>query len=95
VSNPQLDLTPNLAVFTFSKTELLQRLNANQCEYCETQSGPFEVHHVRGLKSLKPGKELWQQMMIARQRKTMVLCKRCHQLLTAGKLPPKEAIRAK
>jgi RNA-directed DNA polymerase len=95
LANPQVDRLPNLAVFKLSKTELLQRLNANQCEYCESQSGPFEVHHVRGLKSLKPGKEPWQQMMIARHRKTMVLCKGCHQLLTAGRLPPKEVVRAK
>jgi RNA-directed DNA polymerase len=93
--SPKVDIEPGLAVFTLSKTELIQRLNANQCEYCETQTGPFEVHHIRGLKDIKAGKELWQQMMIARNRKTMVLCKRCHQLLTAGKLPPKEVLRAK
>ena len=88
-----VDREPSIARFALAKSELIRRLNASQCEYCETKTGPFEVHHVRGLKSIKLGKELWQQIMIARNRKTLVLCKRCHQLLTAGKLPPREALR--
>ncbi len=88
-----LDKEPKVAQYTLARSELIRRLNASQCEYCETKTGPFEVHHVRGLKSIKSGKELWQQIMIARNRKTLVLCKRCHHLLTAGKLPSREALR--
>jgi len=95
VDSSELDVEPNLALFIMTKSELIQRLNANKCEYCETETGPFEVHHVRGLKSIRPGKELWQRIMIARNRKTLILCKRCHQLLTAGKLPPPEALRCR
>lgn len=87
-----MDKEAKVAQYTLAKSELIRRLNASQCEYCQTKKGPFEVHHVRGLKSIKSGKELWQQIMIARQRKTLVLCKRCHRLLTAGKLPPPEAL---
>ena len=87
------DREPPVACFTLAKSELIQRFNASRCEYCETQTGPFEVHHVRGLKSIKSGKEVWQKIMIARNRKTLVLCKRCHRLLTAGKLPPREVVR--
>ena len=68
-------------------TELLERLNAQQCEICGKQSGYFEVHHVRKLSDIKDGKQRWQKLMIARRRKTLVLCVECHQLLHAGKLP--------
>lgn len=95
VSNSQLNLEPRIATFTQPSTELIQRLNANKCEYCEMEAGPFEVHHVRGLKSIKEGKEFWEQLMIARLRKTMVLCRNCHRLLTVGRLPPREVLRCK
>lgn len=68
-----------------TKTELGQRLRANECEWCGTRQGPFEVHHVRKLKDLKD-KSTWQRHMIARRRKTMVLCKQCHVDLHAGRL---------
>jgi group II intron reverse transcriptase/maturase len=88
-----VDKEATITRFTLTKSELIQRLNASRCEYCETTTGPFEVHHVRGLKSIKSGKEMWQKIMIARNRKTLVLCKKCHRLLTAGKLPPREVVR--
>jgi len=68
-----------------TKTELGQRLRANECEWCGTRQGPIEVHHVRKLKDLK-GKSTWERQMIARRRKTMVLCKQCHVDLHAGRL---------
>jgi phosphate transport system substrate-binding protein len=40
------------------KTELGQRMRANECEWCGTRQGPIEVHHVRRLKDLK-GKSVW------------------------------------
>lgn len=92
-SEASVDKEPKVAQYTLATSELIRRLNGSQCEYCDTKTGPFEVHHVRGLKSIKAGKELWQRIMIARHRKTLVLCKRCHRLLTAGKLPPPEVLR--
>ena len=68
-------------------TELLARMNTGKCEYCGKEKGYFEVHHVRKLKDIKDGKEPWQKHMIARARKTLVLCVECHDLLHAGKLP--------
>lgn len=67
------------------QTELTQRLNANRCEICGTSDGKMEVHHVRKLKNLK-GKAYWEKMMLARKRKTLVLCTSCHHKLHAGKL---------
>jgi len=68
-----------------SKTELGQRLRAKKCEWCGTSQGIIEVHHVRKLKNLA-GKSVWERHMIARRRKTLVLCKQCHVDLHAGRL---------
>jgi hypothetical protein len=65
-----------------------------QCEYCETRQGPFEVHHIRRMKDVAQKKGLWQKMMAARYRKTLVLCRRCHHLLHEGKLPDKAVLQA-
>ena len=69
-----------------SRSELLSRVFANKCEYCSRDAGYFEVHHVRKLADIK-GKSKVDKVMIARRRKTLVLCVECHQLLHAGKLP--------
>ncbi|OVE34382.1 group II intron reverse transcriptase/maturase, partial [Priestia aryabhattai] len=68
-----------------SRTSLIQRLVANQCEWCKAEEGSMEVHHVRKLKNLK-GKKKWERQMIARNRKTMILCRKCHRDLHNGKL---------
>ncbi|PFR43580.1 group II intron reverse transcriptase/maturase, partial [Bacillus cereus] len=68
-----------------ASTSLIQRLMAYKCEWCNKETSDLEVHHVRKLKDLK-GKKWWERQMIARQRKTMVLCKRCHVDLHMGKL---------
>jgi hypothetical protein len=73
-----------------NKTELGQRLRANECEWCGTSEQPFEVHHIRRLKDLQ-GKTVWERHMIGRRRKTLVLCKKCHIDLHAGRL--REATR--
>jgi group II intron reverse transcriptase/maturase len=93
VTYGQVDRMPNTWKFR-DITELGQRLSAHQCEWCGTQEGPIEVHHVRKLKDLK-GKEEWKIHMIARQRKTMVLCKRCHVDLHAGRLSEKNRAKGK
>jgi hypothetical protein len=82
-----VDLQPNTCVFTLGRTEIIQRLNAERCEYCGTEKGYFEVHHVRKLADVQEGKALWQQIMAAMRRKTLVLCVPCHDQLTTGTLP--------
>lgn len=91
--NPQLDEAPNGYIWTLSRSEVIRRLNGKQCEYCETREGPFEVHHIRKLKDVEKGKVLWQRMMAARRRKTLILCRTCHHQLHAGTLPDKEFLR--
>lgn len=82
--DPRIDLIPSTWQYR-GKTELGQRLAAKLCEWCGATKGPFEVHHVRKIKDLKTKSE-WERRMIARQRKTMVLCKGCHVDLHAGRL---------
>ena len=81
-----LDRRPNTWLYR-NRTELGQRINARRCEWCGTQAGSFEVHHIRRLKDLH-GKLPWERQMIERQRKTMVLCRQCHLDLHAGRLRP-------
>jgi group II intron reverse transcriptase/maturase len=73
-------------------SELLRRMSANKCEYCEKEGGYFEVHHIRKLADIKEGKQPWEKLMMARKRKTLVLCVDCHQKLTNGKLPDRRQV---
>jgi len=93
VNYQSIDIPPNTFALTLSRSELIRRINAEQCEYCETKEGPFQVHHIRKMKDVANGKELWQRIMIARRRKTLVLCVRCHQHLHAGTLPGRSPLK--
>lgn len=57
--------------------QLEKRLKANKCELCGVENSIYEIHHVNKLKNLK-GKQTWEKAMIARKRKTLVVCKECH-----------------
>jgi group II intron reverse transcriptase/maturase len=93
VTYEKIDLIPATWQYQ-SRSELGQRLRAHQCEWCGTQEGPIVVHHVRKLKDLE-GKTVWEKQMIERQRKTMVLCKKCHTDLHAGRLSEKTKSQGK
>ena len=73
------DTVCNAAVeYGYSRTTLEQRLKAKICELCgTTESDCYEIHHVNKLKNLK-GKQTWEMIMIAKRRKTLVVCKKCH-----------------
>lgn len=69
----------------YCKTTFEKRLAAHQCELCGTTDAEYyEIHHVRKVKDLK-GKEIWEQAMIAKRRKTIVLCRDCHKIIHANK----------
>jgi group II intron reverse transcriptase/maturase len=70
-----------------SRTEILQRMLADKCEYCGKE-GPCEVHHIRKLAPLLKRKGLagWKKMMAMRKRKTLALCRECHDKIHAGTL---------
>jgi group II intron reverse transcriptase/maturase len=69
-------------------TELLQRLLANECEACGSTEN-VEVHHVRKLADLnRQGRKSppdWVRLMASRRRKTLVLCRVCHDNIHAGR----------
>src|SRR5690606_20770704 len=75
-------------------SDLIQRLQADTCELCNTQ-GNCEVHHVRKLSDLKQkwagrkAKPEWVIRMITMQRKTLIVCKKCHTDIHAGRPIPK------
>lgn len=84
ITDPKMDNIPTTWHYR-ARTELGKRLLANECEWCGTTEGYMEVHHVRKMADLK-GKAVWEIHMLARRRKTMVLCRECHDKLHAGKL---------
>lgn len=70
------------------RVELVLRLQADRCEICESTDG-VQVHHIRKLADLKKkGRtlDLFEQVMAARRRKTLVLCRKCHADAHAGRL---------
>lgn len=73
------DCISNAAVvYGYAVNTLENRLKAKVCELCGTaESDHYEVHHINKLKNLK-GKEQWEIAMIAKRRKTLVVCRDCH-----------------
>lgn len=59
-------------------TTLDKRIMAKVCEICgTTESSKYEVHHVNKVKNLKDKAE-WERIMIAKNRKTLIVCWDCH-----------------
>jgi len=62
-------------------SEIVERLLNDTCEVCGSKE-KVQMHHVRHLADLnKKGhreKPLWMKIMISRKRKSIPLCKRCH-----------------
>ena len=73
------DTIPGMTmIHKHTRSTFESRLKAKTCELCGcTESRQFEIHHINKLKNLK-GKEPWEVMMIAKRRKTMVVCYECH-----------------
>ncbi len=76
-----------------AKTDLIQRLQADECELCGSTID-VEVHHIRKLADLKrrwagrKEKPAWVTKMIAIRRKSLVVCRQCHRAIHAGQSPP-------
>src|SRR6266702_4721166 len=75
----------------WKRSELEQRLLAQVCEQCGATRmiDKIEVHHIRALKDLEKNtgreKPQWVQIMAARRRKTLVLCRTCHMDIQYGR----------
>lgn len=78
------------------RTELVQRLLADFCELCGSTEN-VEIHHVRALKDIQkyPGREKpeWEKRMIALRRKTMPVCRTCHDDVHAGRPLRRQTIK--
>jgi group II intron reverse transcriptase/maturase len=87
------DRMPNFMTFVGSEREMFRRLETRRCEYCGRSDLPIQAHHVGKLKDIRGNqdKPKWQKVMIARNRKVMMLCSQskqsCHYLLHRGRLP--------
>ena len=79
--------------YRFERSELVQRLQANKCEMCGS-TVDIQVHHVRALRDLnvkgQGEKPLWIQIMAARRRKTLVVCRLCHLTVHGGTWNPRK-----
>ena len=75
------------------RTELIQRLLADECEMCGS-TVDVEVHHIRALRDLnvkgRREKPKWVQLMAARKRKTLVVCRTCHMDIHHGRINPQK-----
>ena len=73
-----------------NRSQLIQRLLANQCELCGSTKN-IQIHHIHKLKDLRqryrgrPDPPPWVVKHIQLNRKTIVVCADCHQRIHAGK----------
>ncbi|KIP29465.1 putative reverse transcriptase / RNA maturase / Endonuclease [Bacillus thuringiensis serovar morrisoni] len=79
ISKELTDVVQNTR-YTMSTTRLSDRIKAETCESCGRSNTTIHMHHVKRLKNLreKSNKSYLEQQMIARNRKTIALCKGCH-----------------
>lgn len=65
-----IDIIPKeIIIYANTKTTLESRLKAKTCELCgSTDSPKYEIHYINKVKNLE-GKEVWEQIMIAKKRK--------------------------
>jgi group II intron reverse transcriptase/maturase len=81
------------------RSELEKRLLAQVCEQCGATrlTDAIEVHHIRALKDLNRytgrNKPAWVKNMAARRRKTLVLCRTCHEDVHAGRPMRRQKIK--
>ncbi len=70
--------------YSCARNSLEERLKAHVCELCgKVDAQSYQLHHISKVKDLK-GKALWEQCMIAKRRKTLVVCKECHYKIHNG-----------
>ena len=79
--------------YRFNRNELIKRLEADKCEMCESTED-VQVHHIRALHDLnvkgQREKPKWVQVMAARRRKTLVVCRPCHLNAHDGSWKPRK-----
>jgi group II intron reverse transcriptase/maturase len=75
------------------RSELEKRLLADTCDLCGSHE-QIEVHHIRALKDLQRkgqrDRPKWMRIMAARRRKTLIVCRWCHDDIHAGRVSRKQ-----
>ena len=70
------------------RSEVVERLLAQKCSLCGATEN-IEVHHIRKLADIQPkGRKQcpeWMIKMSARKRKTLVVCRQCHEKIQYGR----------
>ena len=86
--NTKAILTDTIPWTWGERSELERRLLAQTCELCGSHQH-VQVHHIRALKDLqKKGqgeRPRWMFIMAARRRKTLIVCRTCHEDIHAGR----------
>jgi group II intron reverse transcriptase/maturase len=76
------------SIWNSRRAEVVQRLLADACELCGSRER-VEVHHVRHLKDLRrqgrADQPAWVKQMATRRRKTLIVCRSCHEDIHAGR----------
>jgi group II intron reverse transcriptase/maturase len=78
-------ITDRSSIPAIRPRELITRLLTGRCEICK-QTQDIEAHHVRKLADLhEPGQPQpeWTKIMAKRRRKTLIVCKACHDTIHA------------
>lgn len=98
--SPKGDLSDIIPDKKFMYSSLAERILASECELCGKRSEnpkDFEVHHVRRLKDIKNKYKNktsptpnWVITMSAKNRKTLVVCKKCHLDIHGGRYDGKK-----
>jgi len=73
--------------FFAGRNDLTKRRKKEICETCGVKTAFVEEHHIRALKDIRKSTKWWERQMIARNRKTLILCISCHDQIHAGNLP--------
>jgi len=71
-----IDILPEYAKYD-RPNSIAARLKSGKCELCGVDTSDIRMHHVRKLKDLKGDTE-WERRMIEIRRKTLAVCKSCH-----------------
>lgn len=75
------DIIPDYAEL-YRPKELYRRFKKQKCELCGKENTDVKVHQVASLKDINNNYE-WGKLMKNRNRKTLIVCRECHRLITS------------
>ena len=79
-SKLDMDATPDYR-YSIRPKEVIARFMTGYCELCCKNELPVMIYQVKNLKSLS-GNEPWEQFMLKKRRKTLIVCEDCYKTIT-------------